>query len=80
MIFLVTFAVFALIIAAMAVGVMAGRAPISGSCGGIGRLGIEQKCEICGDDPSRCDAETNTARATPARTADAVVGQFDPRA
>ena len=41
MIFLISFIVFAFILSAMAVGVIAGRAPIKGSCGGIGALGID---------------------------------------
>lgn len=70
-IFLVSFVVFATIVAAMAVGVIAGRAPIKGSCGGIGALGIDQKCDLCGGDPVRCETET--------RGSDAGVRQFDPR-
>jgi hypothetical protein len=58
LIFVVSFVVFAVIMAGMAVGVMAGREPIKGSCGGIGKLGIDQKCEICGGDPVRCETET----------------------
>lgn len=73
MIFLVTFIAFGVIMAAMAIGVMAGREPIAGSCGGIGRLGIEQKCEICGDDPNRCESQTAVATHNPG------VGTFDPR-
>lgn len=57
-VFLISALVFAIVIAVMAVGVMAGRAPIKGSCGGIGALGIDQSCEICGGDPKRCDEET----------------------
>lgn len=57
-IFLISALVFAIVIAAMAVGVIAGREPIKGSCGGIGALGIDQSCEICGGDPQRCDEET----------------------
>ena len=72
MIFVISFLVFALIIAGMAVGVMAGRAPIKGSCGGVGALGIDQSCELCGGDPQRCDTET---RSDPPGTA---VGTFDP--
>ncbi len=73
MIFLVTFLAFGVIMAAMAIGVMLGRAPIAGSCGGIGRLGIEQKCEICGDDPNRCESQSSTGANNPG------VGTFDPR-
>ena len=57
-VFIVSFLVFAIVIAAMAVGVMAGRAPIKGSCGGVGALGIDNTCELCGGDPKRCDEET----------------------
>ena len=64
MIFVISFLVFALIIAAMAVGVMAGRAPIKGSCGGIGALGIDQSCDLCGGDPQRCETESRSAAAT----------------
>ena len=60
MIFLISFFVFALILAAMAVGVIAGREPIKGSCGGIGALGIDQSCEICGGDPQLCETETRS--------------------
>jgi hypothetical protein len=57
-VFVISALVFALVIAAMAVGVMAGRPPIKGSCGGLGAVGIDQSCEICGGDPGRCEEET----------------------
>lgn len=77
MIFIVSFAVFALLMSAMAIGVIAGRAPISGSCGGVGKiLGTPQKCEICGDDPTRCESEqARTDVAIETRTG---VHRFDP--
>ena len=40
---LITFAVMLSVIAAMAIGVMNGRKPISGSCGGLNGGG----CELC---------------------------------
>ena len=55
MIWLVTFAVMLLCVAGMAVGVMAGRRPIAGSCGGIGASGIEQSCTLCGGNPDKCE-------------------------
>ncbi len=57
-VFLGSVVVIGLVMAAMAVGVMAGRAPIKGSCGGLGALGIDSACEICGGDPRRCDEQT----------------------
>ena len=56
--FLICTLVFGLVITAMAVGVLNGRAPIKGSCGGMGALGVDSACEICGGDPKRCDEET----------------------
>ena len=49
----------------MAIGVIMGRAPISGSCGGMKALGMDVECEICGGNPALCEsgdsAETDTA-------------------
>lgn len=57
-VFLTTFLVMATVMGIMAVGVMAGREPIKGSCGGIGAIGIDQSCELCGGNPQRCEEET----------------------
>ena len=40
-IYLVVFAAMLLIMAAMAVGVIMGRKPIAGSCGGLNQLGLK---------------------------------------
>jgi hypothetical protein len=56
--FLVSMLVIGLVMAIMAVGVIMGRAPIKGSCGGMGALGIDTTCDLCGGDPQRCDEET----------------------
>ncbi len=68
MIYLLSFLIMCLIMAGMAVGAMAGRGPLKGSCGGLSAVGIEGRCEICGDDPSRCeeqqsDGERSTKQA-----------------
>ncbi len=58
--FLTAFGVFIFLVGIMAIGVMLGRRPISGSCGGIGRMrGGEGECAICGGDPSQCDEAIN---------------------
>ena len=54
---IVAFFVMLALTAAMAVGVMFGRQPIAGSCGGMKALGMEMECEICGGDPQQCDSE-----------------------
>ena len=48
---------FILLISAMAVGVLMGKKPIAGSCGGVAAALGEKDytCEICGDDPNKCD-------------------------
>lgn len=56
--FLISMLVMSLVIVAMAIGVLAGRAPIKGSCGGMGAVGIDSACDICGGDPQRCEEET----------------------
>ncbi len=61
--FLISVLVMGLVIGAMAVGVMAGRQPIKGSCGGMGALGVDTACEICGGNPQRCDEETRDGQA-----------------
>ena len=56
--FFISLLVIGLVMAGMAVGVIAGRPPIKGSCGGMGALGIDTTCDLCGGDPQRCDEET----------------------
>ena len=62
---LITFIVLLTIVGAMSVGVLMGRKPISGSCGGLANAGVGGPCEICGGDMSKCDAESDTT-TTPA--------------
>ena len=58
--FLTVFGAFIFLVGIMAIGVIAGRRPISGSCGGIGRLnGDDGECALCGGDPSKCDEAIN---------------------
>ena len=56
---LLGFVLLALVIAAMSIGVLMGRKPISGSCGGVGAaLGEKDyECDICGGDPKKCDEQ-----------------------
>ncbi|CAA0119890.1 Uncharacterised protein [Halioglobus japonicus] len=59
--FVITVLVFGLVMGAMAVGVIAGRSPIKGSCGGMGALGVDTACELCGGNPQRCEEETRSS-------------------
>lgn len=54
---IMTFAVLLLIVVAMSVGVLLGRKPIKGSCGGMSALGMDTVCDICGGRPEDCEGE-----------------------
>ncbi|WP_018983790.1 (Na+)-NQR maturation NqrM [Salinimonas chungwhensis] len=49
--FILAFVFFLAMVLAMAVGYMVQRKTISGSCGGLGALGIEKACDC----PEACD-------------------------
>ena len=51
---LISFIVLLLIFFAMSIGVIFGRKPIAGSCGGLKTMGEVADCEICGGDPAKC--------------------------
>ena len=57
MIWLIVFIVMLLVVAGMAIGVMAGRKPIGGSCGGLAStVGIDHTC-ACGKSPGSCGSD-----------------------
>ncbi len=45
--FLVTFGVMLLAVAGMAIGVIFGRTPIAGSCGGLNAVNGSSACQSC---------------------------------
>lgn len=59
--FLIALGAFLFIMSIMAIGVIMGRKPIAGSCGGIGAALGEKDyvCDICGDDPAKCEERSN---------------------
>lgn len=67
--YLVVFAFMLLIMAAMAVGVIMGRRPIAGTCGGLNRLGLKEGCEVCGGKDEVCEEE-NRKRTSARRRSD----------
>lgn len=56
--FILAFIVLLLIFIATSVGVLLGRAPIKGSCGGMAALGMETECDVCGGDKDKCEKES----------------------
>ena len=72
--FLLTFVFLIAIVALMAVGVMRGRPPISGSCGGLNNLGVDGACEICGGNPTKWDQQPDGVSASDTKFYDASRG------
>ena len=56
--FFLAFILVSALVALMAVGVLFGRKPIAGSCGGMKALGMGMECEICGGDAAKCETES----------------------
>ncbi|MDX2463659.1 MAG: (Na+)-NQR maturation NqrM [Porticoccus sp.] len=54
---ILAFVVLVLIMVGMAIGVIMGRKPLKGSCGGVGAALGEKDytCDLCGDDPKKCE-------------------------
>jgi hypothetical protein len=53
------------IVGAMSIGVLMGRKPIAGSCGGVGAALSDPNyvCDLCGNDPKKCTEENDAAAA-----------------
>jgi len=72
---LLAFAVMLLIVAGMSIGVIMGRKPIAGSCGGMRALGLDTRCEVCGGVPKACEtADRRPMRLTAAQAEAASLG------
>jgi len=66
-VFILTFAVFLIVVLGMAIGVIAGRKPIGGSCGGLAAVGIEKACDCDKPCPKRLARMEAEAMARAAR-------------
>ena len=62
-IFLLSALVLGIIMLIMSVGVIMGRKPITGSCGGMSALVMEVACDICGGDQTICETESQKSLA-----------------
>jgi len=54
---LFSLAFFLVVVAIMSVGVLMGRKPIAGSCGGLSAA-TREDCPICGGSPQKCEEES----------------------
>lgn len=59
---LIALVVMLLVVGGMAIGVMFGRKPLAGSCGGVGKALGEKEyvCDICGGDESKCEEKQSS--------------------
>jgi hypothetical protein len=62
--------VMLLIVGAMSIGVLMGRKPIAGSCGGVGAAlsDPDYVCDLCGNDPNKCAEENDKSKRVAAKT------------
>lgn len=58
--FLLTFLLIAAVVLIMSIGVLFGRKPVQGSCGGLNNIEGMKECEICGADPQKCREVTSS--------------------
>ena len=54
---ILSFFILLIVVGAMSIGVLLGRKPIKGSCGGMSALGMGTACDICGGDQNKCEDE-----------------------
>ncbi|MSR12589.1 MAG: (Na+)-NQR maturation NqrM [Gammaproteobacteria bacterium] len=64
----ISFLLIAVVILNMSVGVLMGRKPVQGSCGGINQIDGMGECGICGGDMSKCE-DGDTSGKGPAKSA-----------
>lgn len=44
----------------MAVGVIMGKEPLKGTCGGLNRIMGDRDCPVCGGDTQKCETSKQT--------------------
>jgi uncharacterized protein len=55
LIVLLSMGILLFVIGVMSIGVIMGREPIKGSCGGMSAVGMKTACDVCGGDANRCE-------------------------
>jgi hypothetical protein len=59
-IFFVSLIAIILMILLMAVGVLMGKEPLKGTCGGLNRFTGDKECPVCGGDTAKCETNNPT--------------------
>lgn len=67
-IFMISFGVFVLFFLFMAIGYIAKKQPLKGSCGGVATLMGDEFCQFCGNDPNKCDSLNQADKAKLAKS------------
>jgi hypothetical protein len=75
---LLSVVIFAVLVGAMAVGVIMGNKPIAGSCGGLNTIGMKEDCDICGGNDTLCDEEKQRKKKAAKQDVLAVGGTLQP--
>ena len=59
LLFFIIFIAMLIVVLIMSIGVLSGKKPIAGSCGGVAEALNEANytCPICGDDPNNCETK-----------------------
>jgi hypothetical protein len=52
---LISFVLVCLSVTGLSIGVLLGRKPIQGSCGGLSKGGFDGSCDLCGGSAARCE-------------------------
>lgn len=60
---LISFGLIAFVMLIMSVGVLMGRKPVQGSCGGLNKIEGMGECEICGGDTNKCSESPSDKQA-----------------
>ncbi len=61
--FLVSFIAILSMMLLMAVGVLFGREPLKGTCGGLNRFTGDKECPVCGGDTTKCETRNSDNQA-----------------
>lgn len=56
--FFVSLIAIVLMILLMAVGVLMGKEPLKGTCGGLNRFTGDKECPVCGGDTTKCESNS----------------------
>ena len=58
---ILSFVLIGLAIAGLSIGVLMGRKPLKGSCGGLAAFDGNGGCDLCGGNPEKCE-DLNTGK------------------